>query len=170
GFSRPGFGLQVEVLLAAVTGSWDSWSDVFPPYGVPPGEPVDDARVLESYALEGPPCFGRRLHIEGPTLIVDADVAAGLRVAPDVVLVRVDLPEETLDMRVPLEWALADHAGYELLDEENVLAVVVALQVLGIRLSSWNVWGKDLESAFDALRRGAVGEQELPRLPTDLPF
>ena len=153
-----------------MTGSWDNWSDVFPPYGVPPGEAVDDDRVLHSYALEGPACYSRRLHMEGPTLIVDKDVAAALRIAPDVVLVRVDLPEESMDIRVPVEWALADHAGLQLLDEESVLAVVVALQVLGLRLSTWNVWGKDLDAAFSALRQGAVGQQELPRLPTDLPF
>ncbi|MDQ6783508.1 MAG: hypothetical protein M3063_08720 [Actinomycetota bacterium] len=132
-----------------------------PPYGPAPGPRTDDAAVLAAFAGDEAAGHSPRLHVEGPALVVDGDIAAGLRLSPDVVMVRVDLPEEADDVRRPLEAALKAEAMV-LFDESSTLALPVALQVLGLRLSSWDLWGRDLDDAFAALRRAATGDQELP--------
>jgi hypothetical protein len=134
-----------------------------PPYGAAPGPLVDDATVLAAFAGgdEGEAGHSRLLHVEGPALMADGDLAAGLRIGPQVVLVRIDLPEDLAGVGSALGGALAAE-GLECLDQDSLLAGPVALQVLGLRLSSWDLWGTDLDGAFDALRRGAVGDQELP--------
>ncbi len=138
-----------------------NWVLPLPPYGSASGLFVDDATVVAAYARNEPECHSVRLHVEGPTLVVDSDVAAGLRLGPDVVLVRVDLPDELVDVRPALEQALAAES-LRCVDEQSLLALPVALQVLGLRLSSWDLWGTDVDVAFAALRRGAVGDQDLP--------
>jgi hypothetical protein len=122
---------------------------------------VDDDEVVAAYAGNGPASHSARLHVEGPTLMVNGDVAAGLRLGPDVVLVRVDLPDEASDVRTALEQALAAES-LECLDEGSLLALPVALQILGLRLSTWDLWGTDVDVAFTALRHWAIGDQELP--------
>jgi hypothetical protein len=139
----------------------ETWVHPLPPFGTASGPLVDDGEVVTSYVGEGPPCHSARLHIEGPTLVVDGDVAAGLRLGPDVVMVRVDLPDEASDVRSRLEQALAAES-LECLDESSTLALPVALQILGLRLSAWDLWGTDVDVAFAALRRCAIGDQEFP--------
>lgn len=132
-----------------------------PPYGTAPGLLTDDDSVLSVFAGGESGAHSERLHLEGPALMVDGDQAAGLRLGPDVVLVRLDLPEDVDDVRRPLEAALAAE-GLVRLDDVTTLALPVALQVLGLRLSSWDLWGRDLDDAFSALRFAAIGDQELP--------
>ncbi len=132
-----------------------------PPYGVAPGPLLEDADVLAAYARGTGDGHSLRFHVEGPALVVDGDVAAALRLAPDVVLVRVDLPDELTDVRPQVEQALAAE-DLTCLDEESLLGLPVALQVLGLRLSAWDLWGVDIDAAFATLRRWAVGDQELP--------
>ncbi|MGH9076900.1 MAG: hypothetical protein ACRDY0_05510 [Acidimicrobiales bacterium] len=135
-----------------------------PPYGVAAGPLVDDGDVLDAYAAARPgdqAGHSARFHVEGDTLLADGDVAVGLRLEPDVVLVRIDLPDDLGEARTGLEGSLAGEA-MTCLDSDSVLAGPVALQVLGLRLSKWDLWGKDVDQAFAALRRGAVGDQGLP--------
>lgn len=132
-----------------------------PPYGVAPGPLVDDAAVLAAFADGQAAGHSEWLHVEGPALLVDGDVAAGLRLSADVVMVRVDLPEEVDEVRASLEAAL-EAEGLVRLDETSTLGLPVALQVLGLRLSTWDLWGRDIDDAFAVLRRAAVGEQPLP--------
>ena len=130
-----------------------------PPYGAAPGPLVEDEAVLEAYARNGGEVgHSSLLHVEGASLVADGDVAAGLWIAENVLLVRVDLPEDLLHVRASLARAL-EAAGLQCLDEESLLAGPVALQVLGFRLSTWDLWGNDIEVAFEALRRAAVGDQ-----------
>jgi hypothetical protein len=35
----------------------------------------------------------------------------------------------------------------------------VALQLFGLRLSSWDLWGDDIDAAFAALRAGCIADQ-----------
>jgi hypothetical protein len=132
-----------------------------PPYGSASGPLVDDGAVVARYACNGPVCHSPRLHVEGPTLLVDGDVAAGLRLGPEVVLVRVDLPDEVVDVRPALERALTAES-LVCVDEASLLALPVALQMLGLRLSTWDLWGTDVDVAFAALRQHAIGDQGLP--------
>lgn len=132
-----------------------------PPYGAAPGPLVDDDAVLAAYANNGGEVgHSSLLHVEGASLLADGDVAVGLWIAENVVLVRVDLPEDLLHVGAALAHAL-EAAGLQRLDEQSLLAGPVALQVLGFRLSTWDLWGADLEIAFEALRRAAVGEQAI---------
>jgi hypothetical protein len=48
-----------------------------------------------------------------------------------------------------------------LLDSETLLGVPVGIQLAGLRLSSWDLWGTDLDEAFAALRRAATGDSFL---------
>ncbi len=133
---------------------------LFPPFAEPSGRPVEDGAVLQAFATGGPvDVYSPRFHIEGQTLLVHRDVAVGQRIGPGTVLVRADLPDSVADAKPQVEQALTE-AGLSLLDEETPLGVAIALQLLGLRLSTWDLWGTDIDEAFAALRAGAVGDDE----------
>lgn len=137
------------------------WARPLPPFAVPPGPPVEEAAVLAAYATGAPAGHSDRFHVEDDQLLVDRDVPAALRLGPEAVLVRADLPDDLADAKLPVTTALAA-AGMSLLDEETLLAAPVAMQVLGLRLSSWDLWGTDIEAAFNRLRAAVVGDQGSP--------
>lgn len=138
------------------------WSIPLPPYGVPLGPATDDASVLASFAgAEEDAGHSDHFHVEGEALMVDGDVPIALRLRPGVVLARTDLPEGLEGFIAPVASALA-RAGLQCLDEETLLAAPVAMQVLGLRLSTWDLWGDDIDMAFGALRAAAVGDQGMP--------
>lgn len=97
-----------------------------------------------------------RLHVEDQVLIVDRDVTIALRIGPRSVLLRRDLPDDAAGVRTAVEDTLSEE-GFTLLDEENTLAMAVAVQMVGLRMSTWDIWGADLDETFAALRAGAVG-------------
>ncbi|MGH9129568.1 MAG: hypothetical protein ACRDY2_11550 [Acidimicrobiales bacterium] len=118
--------------------------------------------MLAGFASGSPlPAHSSRFHIEDNVLMLDGDVPAALRLGPGTYLARTDLPEGLEAHAEPVAAALSD-AGMDLLDEDTLLAAPVAMQVLGLRLSSWNLWGNDIEAAFATLRAAVVGEQWLP--------
>ena len=132
---------------------------LFPPFAEPSGTPVDDATVLGAFARgEQAGYYSNRFHVEGNTLLAHRDVAVAQRIGPATALVRTDLPDDVADARPLVEGALGG-AGLTLLDEETPLAVPIALQLLGLRISSWDLWGRDIDEAFAAVRAGAVGEE-----------
>lgn len=129
-----------------------------PPFVEPDGVPASDEDVLAAFASGRSGCYSRGLHLEGPALIADRAVVTGLRIGPASVLVRTDPPDDLAPARARLEDALTT-AGMRMLDEETLWATPVALQVLGLRLSSWDLWGHDLDTAFAELRSAAAGEE-----------
>lgn len=137
-----------------------SWP--LPPYGEPAGPRVTDAEVLAGFARGEVVGHSETFHVEGEALVAAGDVAVALRIAPGAVLARVGLPDALAGLKAPLEAALAAE-GLELLDGETLLAAPAALQALGLRDTTWDLWGSDLDQAFAALRAAAVGEQSLPR-------
>ncbi len=134
---------------------------LLPPFGEPGGPPVEDAAVLESFARGEPGGHSARFHVEGPTLLVSPDVALAMRIGATAVLVRTDLPSSMLDAKPAVEEALAAQ-GMTLLDAETPLGVAIAVQVLGLRVSTWDLWGTDIDEAFADLRRAAVGDEAPP--------
>lgn len=136
------------------------WNLPLPDFGQRQGPLADDAAVLAAFATGQPALRSTRLHVEDGALVVVGDVALGLRIGPRTVLVRFDLPPGLDAEKAGLESALAD-AGMTLLDSQSPLALPVALQVLGLRLSCWDLWGDDIDDAFAALRTCALG-QDLP--------
>ena len=131
---------------------------LLPPFGEPSGTPADDSVVLDGF-LRGEPAsyYSDRFHVEGAALVAHGDVAIALRLGPGALLLRRDLPEGMEDVRRAVELALAGE-GMALMDEETLLATPIAVQVLGLRLSTWDLWGREIEEAFVTLRSAAAGE------------
>ncbi len=134
---------------------------LMPPFVDPEGTPGSDAQALAAFINSLDTCYSPRFHVEGPVLVADRVTAAALRVAARTILVRTDPPDDLLEARLELEQALTA-AGYEKHDEETLWATPVALQILGLRASSWDLWGQDLEVAFDDLRQAAMGDDDAP--------
>ena len=122
-----------------------------------PQPPVEDGVVLAAFVAGLPSGRSASFAIEGPILMVDGDVPAALRLDRRTVLVRRDLPDDVAWGYAPVLAAVQD-AGYVLCDENTLFAMPVAIQVLGLTYSEWDLWGKDLDEAFAALRVAALGE------------
>lgn len=112
---------------------------------------------MAGFALAEPAGHSRRFYAEGPVLMAAGDQPVAIRVAPGTVLVRIDVPDDVARYRPRVQRGLAA-AGLELLDEETLWGVPVALQLAGLRLSTWDLWGTDLDQAFAAVRTVAAGE------------
>ena len=132
-----------------------------PPYAAPKGPAVDDHTVLRCFAQDVAAGHSPRFHVERPTLMVGRNTAAAVRIAPRTLLVRADLPDDLAEAKGEVEQALAAE-GLTCFDEETLLAFPVALQLFGLRVSSWDLWGDDIDAAFAALRAGCIAEQTGP--------
>jgi hypothetical protein len=132
-----------------------------PPYSAPTGPAVDDATVLECFARNVAAGHSPRFHVERPTLLVGRTAAAAVRIAPLTVLVRADLPDELAEAKGEVEDALAAE-GLACFDEDTLLALPVVVQLFGLRVSSWDLWGDDIDAAFTALRAGCIADQTGP--------
>ncbi|MDQ6616906.1 MAG: hypothetical protein M3083_19695 [Actinomycetota bacterium] len=144
---------------------------LLPPYADPTGPLNDDEDVVRAFAQGSYQGHSARFHVEGDALWVDRMDTAALRVGRTTVLVRIDLPDVSLSARPVIERQL-ELEGLSCLDEDTLLAAPVAIQVLGLRLSSWDLWGTDLDGAFASLRAAAIGDEWNPVLtnvPRDLP-
>ena len=136
-----------------------------PPYVEPTGPRGDDGAVVRAFLVGGVPPHSERLHVEGPVLLGDRDVPMALRLTPAgggegraarTVLVRIDVPDDLLETRQAVEAVLTSE-GLTLLDHDTQLGIAVGLQMVGLRLSSWDLWGADIDDAFADLRDAAVG-------------
>jgi len=127
-----------------------------PPYLEPHGRHGDDESVVRAWVREEIAPFSDRLHVEGPVLMVERDVAAGLRLDLRSVLVRMDLPEASLDI-LPTITDVLTSEGLSLVDPDNQLAISVAMQMVALRISTWDLWGIDPELARTALDEAAMG-------------
>ena len=86
------------------------------------------------------------------------DDAMALRLGRRSFLVRVDPPDDIAHLRFVVEAGFAiEHLSC--LDEATLLATPVALQVVGLRLSTWDLWGDDIDDAFALLREAARGDE-----------
>ncbi|MDP9073950.1 MAG: hypothetical protein M3N98_07215 [Actinomycetota bacterium] len=136
---------------------------ILPPLAQPTGPRYDDDAVVRAFAQGRFAGHSIRFHVEGLALMVDRTDAAALRVGPSAVLVRTDLDDAQLSARPMVEEALSVQ-GLVCLDRDTLLAAPIAIQVLGLRLSSWDLWGTEMEEAFASLRAGATGEELHPVL------
>ena len=129
-----------------------------PRYSEGGSEPAEkDATVLAAFAAGLPSGRSPAFAMEGPVLMVDGDVPAALRLNPRTVLVRQDLPDDVSWARDKVV-AAVEGAGYVLCDENTLFATPVAVQVLALTYSEWDLWGMDIDEAFAALRVAALGE------------
>jgi hypothetical protein len=130
-----------------------------PPYIEPRGPLGDDDEVVRAFARSELAPYSGRFHVEGPTLLANRDVPAAMRIGPRTILVRVDLPDNLLEVKPLIEGVLAAE-GLTLLDTDTMLGVAVAVQRVGLRLSSWDLWGADIDEAFADLRTSAAGGED----------
>jgi hypothetical protein len=136
---------------------------LLPPYVQPTGPLHDDETVVRSFARGVYAGHSPRFHVEGDALMVDRLDAAALRLGPTTMLVRIDLPDDLMTAKPVVEDLIATE-GFRCLDRDSLLAAAVAIQVLGLRLSSWDLWGTDIDEAFLRLRVAAVGDEWNPVL------
>jgi hypothetical protein len=133
---------------------------ILPPYGEPGGMLGDDGSVLDDF-LDGEQAKADHhsavFHVEGNVLMAQADMACAIRLGPSSVLLRLDLPEDLEVVKRSVEVAMAK-VGMTKLDEETKLGPAVAIQRLGLRLSTWDLWGTDIDRAFSELRTAAAGD------------
>ncbi|MGI8685688.1 MAG: hypothetical protein ACR2MO_11495 [Acidimicrobiales bacterium] len=144
---------------------------LLPPYGEPVGDRADDTRVLEVFIRDEPALVhSALLHLEGATLVAGGDMSVAMRIAPHTFLLRRDLPPDVEAANRALAQALGA-AGHTCLDEESPLATAVAIQVLGLRTATWDLWGADIDEAFTELRATASGEWDglFPQGPPSVP-
>lgn len=132
-------------------------SGLLPPFGDAGGPLAGDAEVVAAFTNGQQAGHSERFHLEGSVLIAGFDLAMGMRIGTDTVLVRVDVPADALDHKCLIEEVLSER-GMTLLDEETLLATPVAVQWLALRASTWNLWGHDIDESFAALRAAAVGD------------
>lgn len=130
---------------------------LLPPLGEPGGPLSEDAEVIAQFLRGEHAGHSVRFHVEGSVLVATPSLAAALRIGPRAVLVRLDVPPGSEDVKRSVEEVLADQ-GMTLLDEDTPLAMPVAVQWLGVRASSWDLWGSDIDEAFAALRTAAAGD------------
>jgi hypothetical protein len=119
--------------------------------------PEEDQAVLTAFAACEPTGRSASFAIEGPVLMVDGDVPAALRLDRRTALLRGDLPDDVAWAR-PIVAEAFRSAGYQLFDENTLFAMPVAIQVLGLTYSEFDLWGLDMDEAFAALRVAALGE------------
>lgn len=133
-------------------------SGLLPPFGEPAGPRGDDAEVLAGFlGAADALVHSDRFHIEAGVLIADGDVATALRVGPRTFLLRVDLPEDLQPARQAVQAAM-EADGLIFLDGETLLAAPIAIQRVGLRFSTWDLWGAQIDESFAELRRAAAGE------------
>lgn len=133
---------------------------ILPPYGEPDGTKADDTTVLHGFLGGGEASaeyYSALFHVEGKALMAGGDVACAIRLGSTSVLLRLDLPDDLAGVTSTVEAAMAAD-GMTNLDHETKLGPAVAIQLLGLRLSVWDLWGHDIDAAFADLRTAAVGD------------
>lgn len=127
-----------------------------PPYNEPHGPVGGDDEVARAFIRSEPAPHSDLLHVEGRILRAHRDDGIALRIGPSTVLLRVDMVDDLVPLRETLERVLGEE-GLVLQDEETPLALPVATQLVSNRLSTWDLWGRDIDEAFADLRTAAVG-------------
>jgi len=140
-----------------------------PPLYQPRGPRDSDEEVVRAFLRHhGPSPHSERLHVEDTVLRVDGDMPLALWIGPRSVLVLFDIPEQLAAIRAVVEQALSGE-GLTKLDEQSPLGIAVGVQLVGARTVTWDLWGADIDEAFAALRRAAVGGDDDMLLGGGLP-
>lgn len=140
-----------------------------PPLYQPRGPRDSDEEVVRAFLRHrGPSPHSERLHVEDTVLRVDGDMPLALWIGPRSVLVLFDIPQQLAGIRAVVEQALTGE-GLTKLDEQSPLAIAVGVQLVGARTVTWDLWGADIDEAFAALRRAAVGGDDDMLLGGGLP-
>lgn len=127
-----------------------------PPFTEPRGPLGDDDAVVRAFIRSEPAPHSDLLHVEGRILRAHRDDGIALSIGPATVLLRIDGFDDDLPLRRTIVRVLEEE-GLVLQDEDTPLALPVATQMVSNRLSTWDLWGRDIDEAFSDLRTAAVG-------------
>jgi hypothetical protein len=130
-----------------------------PPFIEPRGPLGEDRDVVQAFVRNELAPYSDRLHVEGPVLMASRDVPMALRIGPRSMLVHAELPPHLQEAKDLVEEVLKEE-GLSLFDEKTLYGVAVGVQMVGLRYSSWDLWGADIEQAFTDLRVAASGGEE----------
>ena len=130
-----------------------------PPLNEPFGPPGDDEDVVRGFLADILAPYSELLHVEGPVLLAGRDWAVALRVGPRSFLVNHDMPSDLHRAKIVVEDVLRAE-GLEMFDEETLFGTSVGVQYVGLRYTTWDLWGADIDSAFADLRVKAAGGED----------
>ena len=130
-----------------------------PPSVEPRGPLGDDPDVVRAFTRGELAPYSGRFHVEGPVLVANRDVPVALRVGPRSMLVRGELSDDLHSAKELVEEIFREE-GLSLFDEGTLYGVAVGVQMVGIRYSSWDLWGADIDQAFADLRVAAAGGED----------
>ena len=125
---------------------------------------------MRAFARGELPPYSRTFHVEGPVLLGGRDLAMALKLGDRSFLVNHDMPPD-LEAAKALTEQVFTAEGMTMLDEETLYGPAVGVQLVGLRYTTWDLWGADIEEAFAELRvQAAGGEEDLLFGGGDLPF
>lgn len=114
---------------------------------------------MRAFARDQLAPYSGRFHVEGPVLLASRDVATALRIGPRSFLVNREMPGDLARAKEIVEEVFTSEQ-MSLLDEETLFGPAVGVQMVGLRYTSWDLWGADIDQAFADLRVAAAGGQE----------
>jgi hypothetical protein len=129
---------------------------MLPPLAEPGGPRRTDVELVRDFVRGEPEGASPTLHIEGGLLVGGSSTPLAVRIGEWSVLTRRDVPEGMLPLRTLAEQVLGTE-GLSLLDEDTPLGIPAGIQLAGLRVATWDLWGADIEQAYAYLRQAVVG-------------
>lgn len=133
---------------------------ILPPLGVPEGPHRSDAELVRDFVRGEPAGVSPWFHIEQGLLVGGSTVPLAVRIGERSVLARRDVPEDAQPLRALAEELLVTE-GLSLLDEDTPLGIPAGIQLAGLRVATWDLWGDDLDRTYAALRQAVVGSDPI---------
>lgn len=130
---------------------------LLPPFAEPTGPKVSLRDLIGSFLDGTATGFSDEAHIETNQLLLERMVSAAVRLSQDSVLLRRDLPPDLAGCANALESHLRSN-GLDLVDPDTRLGDIAAIQTIGIRGGSWDLWGRDASTARRDLERVVMGD------------
>ena len=137
---------------------------MLPPVAEPGGPRRTDVELVRDFVRGEPAGASPMLHIEGGLLVGGSSVPLAVRIGERSLLARRDIPEGMLPLRTLAEEVLVTE-GLSLLDEDTPLGIPAGIQLAGLRVATWDLWGVDIEQAYAYLRQAVIGSD--PTFATD---
>jgi hypothetical protein len=137
---------------------------MLPPLVEPGGPRRTDVELVRDFVRGEGAGASPSLHIEGGLLVGGSSIPLAVRIGERSVLTRRDVPEGVLPLGTVTEEVLVTE-GLSLLDEDTPLGIPAGIQLAGLRVATWDLWGVDIDQAYVYLRQAVVGSD--PTFATD---
>jgi hypothetical protein len=133
---------------------------MLPPLAEPGGPRRTDLELVRDFVRGEPAGASPSYHIEGGLLVGGSSIPLALRIGEGSVLARRDVPEGVLALRTLAEEVLVTE-GLSLLDEDTPLGIPAGIQLAGLRVATWDLWGVDIDQAYAYLRQAVAGDDPM---------